>query len=133
MRSRSPEAEAQRQRGSAVVELALLLPILLLVLLAVVQVGVVARDQLVLVQSARAGARAASVDPDESEVHAAARDAAAGLDPAALDVQIERAGSQGDPVTVSVGYDVPISGLVAWLLPDQVHLTATATMRQEFA
>ncbi len=56
MRSSSSEAETQRQRGSAVVELALLLPILLLVLLAVVQVGVVARDQLVLVQSARAGA-----------------------------------------------------------------------------
>jgi Flp pilus assembly protein TadG len=48
----------KRERGSAVVEFALLLPILLLVLLAVVQVGVLASDQLVITQAARAGARA---------------------------------------------------------------------------
>jgi hypothetical protein len=45
------------ERGSAVIEFALLLPILLLMLLAVVQVGVLASDQLVITQAARAGAR----------------------------------------------------------------------------
>lgn len=45
------------ERGSAIIEFALLLPILLLVLLAVVQVGVLASDQLVITQAARAGAR----------------------------------------------------------------------------
>jgi Flp pilus assembly protein TadG len=44
------------ERGSAVVEFALLLPIVCLVLLAVVQVGVLASDQLVITQAARAGA-----------------------------------------------------------------------------
>ena len=43
-------------RGSSAVEFALLLPILLLVLLALVQVGVLARDSLVLTQASRAGA-----------------------------------------------------------------------------
>ncbi len=45
------------ERGSAVIEFALLLPVLLLILLAVVQVGVLASDQLVITQAARAGAR----------------------------------------------------------------------------
>jgi Flp pilus assembly protein TadG len=40
-----------------VVEFALVLPILLVVTLAVVQVGLVARDQLMVVQASRAGAR----------------------------------------------------------------------------
>jgi Flp pilus assembly protein TadG len=44
-------------RGSAAVEFALLLPILLLLLLALVQVGVLARDSLLLTQASRAGAR----------------------------------------------------------------------------
>lgn len=38
-------------------EFALLLPILLILLLAVVQVGVLARDRLLLAQASRAGAR----------------------------------------------------------------------------
>jgi hypothetical protein len=40
-----------------VVEFALVLPILLMVTLAVVQVGLIARDQLMVVQASRAGAR----------------------------------------------------------------------------
>jgi hypothetical protein len=50
-------ADHMRERGSAAVEFALLLPILLLLLLAFVQVGVIARDSLVLTQASRAGAR----------------------------------------------------------------------------
>jgi Flp pilus assembly protein TadG len=50
-------ADRLRERGSAAVEFALLLPILLLLLLAFVQVGVIARDSLVLTQASRAGAR----------------------------------------------------------------------------
>ena len=49
--------DRMRERGSAAVEFALLLPILLLLLLAFVQVGVIARDSLVLTQASRAGAR----------------------------------------------------------------------------
>jgi Flp pilus assembly protein TadG len=40
-----------RERGSAVVEFALVLPVLLLLLLALVQVGVLARDRLMLAQA----------------------------------------------------------------------------------
>ena len=121
-------------RGSAAVEFALLLPILLLLLLALVQVGVVARDALVLTQASRAGAREAAVQPSVDAVDDAVRAAAASLDPERLRVDVSWSGTRGAPVTVSVAYDVPIVAVLAgWLFPASVSLGATATMRQEFA
>jgi Flp pilus assembly protein TadG len=115
------------------VEFALLLPILLLVLLAFVQVGVLARDRLMLAQASRAGAREAAITDSDSAVMAAAASAGAGLDPARLRLTIERTGSRGSPVTVSIAYDVPVASVLAgWLLPSVVTLDATATARQEF-
>jgi len=122
------------ERGSAVVEFALLLPIVFLVLLAVVQVGVLASDQLVITQAARAGARAASIEAGDDAAREAAVGAAAGLDPARLTVTVSRSGSQGDPVAVAVAYEAPVAGLISgWLLPPEVTLRASSTMRQEFA
>ncbi|MFB3739469.1 MAG: TadE family protein, partial [Candidatus Velamenicoccus archaeovorus] len=66
----SAEPRSLDCRGSATVELALVMPILLLVCLALVQVGLFARDQLVVVQAARAGARQAAVDLDDGSVRA---------------------------------------------------------------
>jgi Flp pilus assembly protein TadG len=124
----------KRERGSAVVEFALLLPILLLVLLAVVQVGVLASDQLVITQAARAGARAASVEAGDDAARAAALGAAPGLDPARITVTITRSGTEGDPVAVTVTYEASIVGLISgWLLPPEVTLRSSSTMRQEFA
>ena len=53
----------QREGGQATVEVALLLPLLALLLLAVVQVGLVVRDQVLVTHAAREAARAAAVDP----------------------------------------------------------------------
>ena len=126
--------ERALDRGSAAVEFALLLPLLLLLLLALVQVGVVARDSLVLTQASRAGAREAAVQQSVDAVDEAVRAAAVGLDPERLQVAVTWSGSPGSPVTVSVVYDVPIASLLAgWLLPPSVSLEASATMRQEFA
>ena len=69
------------ERGSAVVEFALVLPLLLLLCLALLQIGLLARDQLLLVQAARAGSRQAVVDPEDGTVRSAALQAAPGLDP----------------------------------------------------
>lgn len=115
------------------VEFALVLPILLMVTLAVVQVGLVARDQLMVVQASRAGAREAAVTADSEAVRATAVHAAAGLDPDALDVEVSRAGALGDPVTVTVRYAEPIRvPLVAWLFPSTISLVSSAVARQEF-
>jgi Flp pilus assembly protein TadG len=122
------------ERGQAAVELALVLPILLLAALAVVQVGLFARDRLVLEQASRAGAREAAVTADEEQVRRAVLAAAPGLDPGGIAVEVVRAGSAGDPVAVSLRYPDPVRvPFVGWLFPTAVELRATATARQEFA
>ena len=127
-------ADRIRERGSAAVEFALLLPILLLLLLALVQVGVIARDSLVLTQASRAGAREAAVQGSKDAVDTAVRAAAIGLDPDRLSVVATWSGARGAPVTVAVAYEAPVASLLAgWLLPSTVSLHASATMRQEFA
>ena len=98
-----------REQGQATVELALLLPLLALVTLAVVQVGLVARDRVALTHVAREAARAAVVDPSPGRVRAAAVRASS-LDPRRLRVVV-----RGDvDVTVEVTYrsptDVPLIG-----------------------
>lgn len=128
-RRRSPECD----RGSAAVEFALLLPILLVVLLAAVQVAVVARDRLLLSQAARAGAREAAITESETAVRDAATQAAPGLDPDRLELEIAREGGRGSPVIVSVSYEVPVAAVLAgWLLPATVSLDVQAASRQEF-
>ncbi|HJS25647.1 MAG TPA: TadE/TadG family type IV pilus assembly protein [Actinomycetota bacterium] len=122
------------QRGSSAVEFALVLPLVLLLLLALVQVGVLARDQLVLTQASRAGAREAAVEASDGAVEDAVRGAAVGLDGDRLRVEIVRVGARGSPVTVSLEYEAPIAATLAgWLFPESVTLRVSATMRQEFA
>ncbi len=121
------------ERGSAAVEFALVLPLVLLFLLAFVQVGVLVRDRLVVSHAVRAGAREAAVTDDADAIRDAALRAAPGLDHDRLTLSVTRAGARGDPVTVTVGYDVPVATVLAgWLLPDHVHLEAAITARQEF-
>jgi Flp pilus assembly protein TadG len=119
-------------RGSATLEFALVLPLVLVMALAIVQVGVLVKDQLVVVESARAGVREASVNVDDEAARQAATGAASSLDPGGLDVTIDRAGGTGSPVSVGVTYHASIAiPVVAWLFPSTVDLSSTATMRQE--
>jgi Flp pilus assembly protein TadG len=122
------------ERGSATLEFAMVLPLLLIVTLALVQVGLVVRDRLVLADAARAGAREAAVTDDPGRIRdAVERAAAAALDTGRLEVRVERAGGRGTAVTVTVGYpDGTSIPAVAWLFPATIHLEAATTMRQEF-
>lgn len=125
-RSRRP------QRGSAAVEFALVLPLVLVLALAVLQVGLFLKDQLVLVGAARAGAREAAVSPADQDARAAVLRASVGLDPEAIEVSILREGGMGTAVEVTVRYRAPVVvPLVRWLFPEAVTLSATSTMRQE--
>lgn len=122
------------QRGVAVVEFALVMPLLLVVTLAVVQVGLLARDRLLLESAARAGARAAAVESDESLVRQAVIDAAPGLESSGLTLVVTRAGGRGDPVSIALSYAAPIRvPFVDWLLgSESVRMKANTTARQEF-
>jgi hypothetical protein len=60
--------------------------------------------------------------------------AAPGLDPALARVETSRAGSRGDPVTVTVTYEEPFRvPLLRWLVGTGVSMSAVGTERQEFA
>ncbi len=126
-------AGSHRERGSATLEFAMVLPLLLIVTLALVQVGLVVRDRLVLADAARAGAREAAVTDDAGAIRDAIEHAAAPLATERLEVQVNREGGRGAAVTVTLGYaDPPSIPAVAWLFPSSIHLIASTTMRQEF-
>ena len=117
-------------RGQSSVEVALLLPLIALLLLAVVQVGLVVRDQVLVTHAAREAARAAAVDPDPAAATDAAGSAAA-LAPARLEVQVSGRGDAGSRVRVDVAYrSATVVPLVGRLVGDVV-VTAAATMRVE--
>jgi Flp pilus assembly protein TadG len=119
-------------RGSAAVEFALVLPLLLVLALTILEVALLTKDQLIVQGAARAGAREAAVTTDDASAQRSALDAAVGLTGARLDVLVRRDGGVGGPVTVTVTYHASIAvTLVAWLFPDRVDLSASATMRQE--
>lgn len=121
-----PGFTTSREPGQATVEFALLLPLVLLVLLAIVQTGLVARDQVMVVHAAREAAREASVDAGIARVLAAVRrvlpDAVVSVDPDA---------GVGAPRAVEVTYvsrtELPLVGV---LYPDP-SLTARVVMRAE--
>jgi Flp pilus assembly protein TadG len=129
-----PTRPDRSEDGSAVVEFALVLPLVLVVALSLVQVGLLARDRLLIEAAARAGARAAAVEADTDAVRAAALAAAPDLDPSLAAVEVLRQGTQGDPVTVSISYDEVVRvPLIGWLFGSSIRLDASATDRQEFA
>jgi hypothetical protein len=118
--------------GSAAVELALVLPLVLMMVLAVLQVGLLAKDSLVVVQAAREGAREAAVTSDDERVREAALRGGGGLAGERTEIEVQRTGTMGDPITVHVRYRAPlVVPFVEWLFPDEVLLRSAATMRQE--
>ena len=134
-RARGPEGQPAirtGERASATLEFALVLPLVLILALAILQVGLLVKDQLVVTGCARAGARQAAVSTDDASVRQAAVDAGAGLDPSLLDVTVAREGGVGTAVTVTVRYRAPVVvPAVQWLFPSAIYLEGEASMRQE--
>ena len=117
-------------RGQASVELALVLPLVLLLLLVLVQVGLVVRDQILVVHAAREAAREAAVDPSPGAAHRAAA-SSSGLDPRRLDVEISGRGPAGSRVRVVARYRSELALPLVRSAVDEVELNAAATMRVE--
>lgn len=111
--------------GQATVELALATPVLCLLLLGIVQLVVIVRDQLAVIEAARVGARAAAAAADPAS---AASAAVAGVEGGHAPGMRVSASTDGRYVTVSVSAtsvtDIPLIGS---LLPD-VEVSGRATM-----
>ncbi len=104
-----------------------MLPAVVLLLLAVIQVAVVARSQILVVDAARAGARAAAV-------RAGAADAAARRTPGLRSDRLaltESSGGQGGDVEVRVRYRAPTDVPLVGALFGEPTLVATVTMAVE--
>jgi Flp pilus assembly protein TadG len=118
--------------GQAAAEVALVLPLVAMLLLMLVQVGLIVRDQVLVVHAAREAARAAAVEAGDEAPHRAAL-LAGGLDRRRLSTEIvsDEPRTAGATVRVRVSYraatDVP---LVGGLLGEP-ELHATAAMRVE--
>ncbi|HEY3141208.1 MAG TPA: TadE family type IV pilus minor pilin [Acidimicrobiales bacterium] len=117
-------------RGQATVELALVLPLIVVLLMALVQAGLLVRDEILVTHAAREGARAAAVDENPEAAEQAAR-AAAALDPAALTVTVKGRDGPGSRVTVHVTYRRPARLPLLGRALGNVTLQASATMRVE--
>ena len=116
--------------GQATVEAALVLPFVALLLLAVVQVGVLVRAQVLVTHAAREAARAAAVDPDRNVAVDAAEHAST-LDATRMRVDVEGRGARGSHVTVRVSYDAPTDVPLIGSLIGDIQLEGEATMRVE--
>jgi Flp pilus assembly protein TadG len=117
------------ERGSAAVEFALVLPVLLLVLYSVVEVAVVARAQLELVQAAREGAREAATVADPARAVAVVK---ATLGPRLgerVRVSVRRPSEVGSRAAVSVV--LPHRVAAPLLGGFELRLQAGAAMRVE--
>ena len=95
-RRAAPDA---RDRGSAAVEFALLLPVLLLLIFGVIDFGRALNAQITLTQAAREGARLAALGYSTSAVAARAQAAAVGLSPVTVTV------TSSCPVNAGAGVD----------------------------
>mgnify|MGYP001568172588 CR=1 FL=1 len=114
-------------RGQATIELALVLPLVLGLLLFVVQLGLVMRDQIMVVNAAREGARHAAVDPSLGVAREAAQRSGR-LDPTRTQVTMA---DDGEYVTVTVTYRSETSVPIVGALLDDITLTESTTMRRE--
>jgi Flp pilus assembly protein TadG len=119
----------QRERGQALVELALVLPIFLLLLLGIVQFGSVFRDYIALTDATRVGARQAGVarslqpaSAREASVVARIQKAGINLDPAKMTIAVELRDLNGNVMT-------PNSADSSWVASGDVTVHTTYPFR----
>ncbi len=111
-------------------ELALVLPLVAVVLLAVVQVGLLVRDQILDVHAAREAVREAAVDPAADAPRRAAL-ASSTLAESRLTVTASGRGAVGSRVRVEVAYRPPTAVPLFGAALGDLTLRGSATMRVE--
>lgn len=114
------------ESGQATVEIALLIPLLAIFLLLIIQVGIVARQHVLVANASRAAARESSVNKDTFSVISTAHKTVPNSQ-----VKISRPDKVGDYLTVTVRDTVESSmPLISIVFPD-IAVSSSTTMRVE--
>jgi len=125
------KTSAKHNRGQSLVEFALVIPILLLLMVGIMEFSRGWMTQNILTGAAREGARAAAVGGDAVS---AATQVLNSANINTATVSVSPPGSVGDPVSVRVTYNFPVS--VPGFLPGwnaaTIRLESVTTMRQEY-
>ncbi len=116
----------RRDNGQAAVEFAIALPLVVVLLLGIIQVVLVAGDQIALELAARDGARAASVAADPASAAERGAMAATTLRPLDVTTVVNDA-----HVSVTVGYLNPTNVALIGVVIGNVDLTASVTLARE--
>ncbi len=125
----------KKERGQAVVELAILLPVLILILMAIFEFGRVMNAYMIVTHASREGARAAAVGIQDAEVVTRVENFSSTLNDANITVTIDplhASRSTGDTVTVTVEYDIDvITPIIGAITGNTIHMEAFTSMRVE--
>jgi Flp pilus assembly protein TadG len=121
------------ERGASAVEFAFIVPLLIVVVLGIAEFGHAFQAQATLSAAAREGVRAMALRNDPADAMAVVRDAAASLDPAVTDAQIEitpdfcpPAGGGTTNVQLTITYSKPF---LTGFFGSDIQLTGTGVMR----
>ena len=116
----------ERERGAALVEMALILPLLAMLVFGLVEFSRGYNTQVTLTHAAREGVRTLAITQDAAAAGTVAKDAATSLDPAQISVS-STACVIGDPVQLTLTYpftyDIPLVGT------STIDLSSTGVMR----
>lgn len=123
-------SRGRRDGGQAAVELVLVLPLVLVLLLSLVQVGLLVRDQILVVHAAREAARTAAVDASPEAPRSAAVDSS-GLVAARLELTVRDRAGPGSRVKVEATYRAPTDVPIVGRAVGDLRLRARAAMRVE--
>ncbi len=123
------------ERGSALVEMALVMPILLLLLCGIVEFGRIFHAYIVVQQAARDAVRYASIGSSDDQVRSVIERNMTSLDVTRMSYDVQPSESErtaGDSVTVDITYDHTL--LIPYLqgvIPDTLSLHSEISMRME--
>ena len=125
----------REDRGTAIVEMALVLPILLALILGIVEFGRIVNAYVTVEHAAREGARLGITGASDDDIRRRVEETSFPLDPAGLSVSIDPAPSErtrGVPITVSVTYSYNvITPVMSSLFGAVLQVSSSLSMRME--
>ena len=126
MRERFVGDAKERQRGAAMVELAIVLPILIILVFGIIEFGRGFNANISLTHAAREGVRVYAITQDSAAGTAAALNAATSLDSTAMTVTVT-ACNAGDPTEMNITYPFELS--IPFFSSSTVVLSSKGVMR----